>query len=341
MAAIEIDTVTTTRRWSHVLLAVSLVPLTAATIAWLCAGFFYLGDLITFFLPVLTVASLLVLVLAAISRRRRAFVIALVLTVVNSWPVLTPVPSSSASASGPDIRVATSNVLGSRWNYDSLIKWSVSSGIDVLGQQEVHAHTLSLLAPLGQHFPFVPPQEVIGRDPEVTAWSTWKLLKATRVTKDIPIPDDGWGGQALRLELAPPGLPDAATQSPKVVVYVLHPTTPRSEAQWQFRNLYLEIVARTIAAEPTGTPIVVLGDFNTPTWSPFYRRFMADTGLVDAAGTNWPSVTRFARRFKGFFHFGAPVDHILVSPQIEVRNFELGPDVESDHLPVIADLRLP
>jgi hypothetical protein len=41
------------------------------------------------------------------------------------------------------------------------------------------------------------------------------------------------------------------------------------------------------------------------------------------------------------FHFGAPVDHILVSRNIEVKHFEVGPDIGSDHLPLIADLRLP
>ena len=37
---------------------------------------------------------------------------------------------------------------------------------------------------------------------------------------------------------------------------------------------------------------------------------------------------------------GAPVDHVLVSHDITADRFAVGHSVYSDHLPVIADLRL-
>ena len=35
------------------------------------------------------------------------------------------------------------------------------------------------------------------------------------------------------------------------------------------------------------------------------------------------------------------IDHVLVSPDWHVRSFRIGPDVGSDHFPVVADLLLP
>ena len=59
-------------------------------------------------------------------------------------------------------------------------------------------------------------------------------------------------------------------------------------------------------------------------------------------GTAWPGTTRFSRRwFSKYVYYGSPVDHILVSRNIEVKHFEVGPDIGSDHFPVFADLRLP
>lgn len=343
MAAIEIEAAARRPGGWDKLPALIMMPVAVATIAWQFASVFYFGDLITFFLPVLAIGSLLAVAIALLLRRRAQLVIAVLCAAINIWPLVTPVRASTTTAGGSNIRVVTSNVLGNRSDYSSLISWSSNAGIDLLAQQEVSGYTLRRLTALGQHFPSTPPLSLLGRNPGVMAWSTWTIVKASWVSDGLPTPDYGWGDLPMRIELAPPASsPTGASSAPKpLVVYVLHPSTPRSLLQWEYRNAYLAAVAKAVAAEPKDTPIIVLGDFNTPTWSPFYKRFIADTGLVDASGTSWPSVTRFFRRFRDIGHLGAPIDHILVSPGIEVRSFELGPDVGSDHLPVIADLRLP
>ncbi|WP_370674030.1 endonuclease/exonuclease/phosphatase family protein [Pleomorphomonas sp. PLEO] len=317
----------------------------AATLARFNADSFYYGDLLTFFLPTLFEVSLAATLVALVGRHRLLAAIAVVLTVLNGLPLFMPIDRAAASAGGRELRVATSNVLGGRSDYDDLIAWSTKSGIDVLGQQEVSGYVLRHFDALRNHFPQTPSAELLGRYPEVMAWSGWRILKAEHIKNVSVIPGDGWGGNPLRLELAPPDTTDAASipaSKPMVVVYVLHPTTPRSFDQWEGRNLYLNVVAKSVAAEAPGTPVVVLGDFNTPTWSPFFQSFLKKSGLVDAAGTGWPSTTRFSRRwFAKNFYFGSPVDHILVSRNIEVKHFEVGPDIGSDHLPVLADLRLP
>lgn len=323
---------------------VIVASVAAVTLARLNADSFYYGDLVTFFLPVLFALSVGAALVALVAGHRLLAAIAAVLVVVNGLPLFMPVERAAASASGRDLRVATSNVLGGRDDFDDLIAWSTGSGIDVLGQQEVSGYVMRRFEALRAHFPSTPPGVLLGRYPEVMAWSGWRILKAEHVRNVFVAPGIGWGGPPLRLELAPPDLPEAelSASQPPLVVYVLHPTTPRSFDQWEGRNAYLDAVASSIAAEAPGTPIVAMGDFNTPTWSPFFQSFLKKTGLVDAAGTGWPTTTRFStRRFIRQFHFGAPVDHILVSRNIEVKRFGVGPDIGSDHLPLVADLRLP
>jgi endonuclease/exonuclease/phosphatase (EEP) superfamily protein YafD len=38
---------------------------------------------------------------------------------------------------------------------------------------------------------------------------------------------------------------------------------------------------------------------------------------------------------------GLAIDHVLASPEIGVRDYLVGPDLGSDHLPVVAGLVLP
>jgi endonuclease/exonuclease/phosphatase (EEP) superfamily protein YafD len=80
-------------------------------------------------------------------------------------------------------------------------------------------------------------------------------------------------------------------------------------------------------------PIVLLGDLNTTPWSPIYRQFIEDSGLRDARDgfgllSSWPT---------GNPPLLIPIDHALVSQQIVVHNLYLGPDVGSDHYPLILD----
>lgn len=309
------------------------------TLGWVNADQFRFGDLLLFFLPDLFLICVFATVVSVLAGRRSAAMAWLALTVFNFIPLL---PSSSVAAShanGPELRVATSNVLGGRKDYHTLEDWSTKSGIDLLGQQEVDSVELAKFSGLKTHFIAGPGPE-LGHDPDVVAWSNWKVLKVEQVSNTGPDPLLHWGGSALRLELLAPGGP-ADAERPSLVAYVLHPSTPRSGIQWRYRNSYLETVSRSIRAESPGTPVLAMGDFNTPPWSPFFRRFLDETGLVDASGTNWPTVTRYFKEYKGPYFFGSPIDHILVSKSIQVRGFKVGPDIGSDHLPVMAHLRLP
>ena len=84
---------------------------------------------------------------------------------------------------------------------------------------------------------------------------------------------------------------------------------------------------------------ILAGDFNLPVDSAIYRQYwseyrnaFSDAGL-GFGYTEWP-------RIRGRF-LGLRIDHILTGPGWRCRRCWVGPDVGSDHLPLLAELTLP
>lgn len=94
-----------------------------------------------------------------------------------------------------------------------------------------------------------------------------------------------------------------------------------------------ELARRTFGASES--PVVVAGDFNTP----------AESRLLDMPR----SLGRFGFEEVGFgYGYTRPsllpfvaIDHVVASPEWTFTRCEVGPDLGSDHLPVIAELALP
>ena len=79
-------------------------------------------------------------------------------------------------------------------------------------------------------------------------------------------------------------------------------------------------------------PLVVVGDFNATPWSPALRTFLDELDLngLNVAAT-WPVWFGFA---------GIPIDHALVSENLIITHIETGPNIGSDHRPVMIDVAL-
>ena len=83
-------------------------------------------------------------------------------------------------------------------------------------------------------------------------------------------------------------------------------------------------------------PLIIAGDFNMPSDSVIYRSCWGPyTNAFSQAGlgfgrTRWISMRGVT--------FGVRIDHILTNEHWRPQSCWVGPDVGSDHLPVIADL---
>lgn len=83
-------------------------------------------------------------------------------------------------------------------------------------------------------------------------------------------------------------------------------------------------------------PVIVAGDFNATWWSHSFKVFREESGLAHMGRflPSWPSLSR-----------GLPpqlnIDHLWVSKELAVTEVHLGPDVGSDHRPLVAIVRMP
>jgi endonuclease/exonuclease/phosphatase (EEP) superfamily protein YafD len=123
-----------------------------------------------------------------------------------------------------------------------------------------------------------------------------------------------------------------APESGPLTVIGVHPSSPRSPVALEFRNLDLAVLERLVARQ--SGPLVVLGDLNTTSWSPYFQDLLRTTSLLDSRcgfgveGT-WPNLP---------LPFRIPIDHCLVSKDVTVCQRRVGPPVGSDHRAVIVDL---
>lgn len=117
-----------------------------------------------------------------------------------------------------------------------------------------------------------------------------------------------------------------------LTVIATHPPPPRGARRLQTRTEEMAAIAAIVAERPE--PVVVVGDFNSTPWSPYFMDLLAATRLRDARlgfglQLTWPTHQPLLR---------IPIDHALVGERLVVHDFRTGPDVGSDHYPIIVDL---
>ncbi len=116
----------------------------------------------------------------------------------------------------------------------------------------------------------------------------------------------------------------------------LHATSPNSIPELTHRRVQLEEIAQVISSQNESHKILV-GDLNTSTYSPYLKAFETISQLTNAMRGHslWGTWPNFLPSL-----FRIPLDHVLVSDQIEVLERHVQPDLGSDHLPVISKLRI-
>jgi len=123
-----------------------------------------------------------------------------------------------------------------------------------------------------------------------------------------------------------------------------HPLPPVKPTFFHSRNRQLDLLGQYLqTVEP---PQIVIGDLNITMWSPYYQRFIRQTGLKNARDgfgilPSWPTRTTY-RSMPDWMTglLAIPIDHGLLSPELTVTDVRVGPNVGSDHRPVVIDLRL-
>jgi endonuclease/exonuclease/phosphatase (EEP) superfamily protein YafD len=312
----------------RMLLAVCAFGAFALGLAVLLAGQqIWALDLLTFFWPILVMAAAALLLLALVFGGNVARIAALAALGICAAPfvMLPPAPENTA---GEKIRILTANLYVGNPDPAPFVALLTRTQPDIVVTEETRRAFAEAVRGSGL-YPFETEGELSLAD-DKNVFSRYPI-RDYRQLADLP----GRKVQrhAMRLVIETPAGP--------VVVYAIHPDTPRSVAQWHERNAYFERLAAAIRSEVPGTPVVLAGDWNMPAYSPFFRDFFAATGYRFARPGLWLPVTRFATRLSRIGYFGSTIDHVAVSPQLSVTGWQRGSDIGSNHLPVIVDLALP
>lgn len=330
------------RRLAALAGVLGLCVLVAGTVLAWTARVFWIGELVANLRWQLALGGVLAAVSLVLGGRARLAAPTALLALLHAWPAVALwLARPDRNASGPSFDVASANLWYANTDAPRVRAWLESERIDVVACFEVGEFWMEALAAQSDLYPhqvIVPPPD---RSPEAVA--VRKELE--REDREIVSQHDPRFGLALlsRFPLervrvhAPPEVPDAYLEADVVVgearvrVVALHPERPGLAFRIARRNATLEHVART--TEWTERALVV-GDLNVTLYSPAYRDLVEGAQLLD-------SRAGFGRQPTWNPPYGLPgewldLDHVLVRSGIAVLERRVGPDIGSDHRPVVA-----
>lgn len=129
----------------------------------------------------------------------------------------------------------------------------------------------------------------------------------------------------------------------RVNLVALHPASPRTEVRWKNRQAYLsqlDGIIDELQSQPASETIII-GDWNLSPWSVYFGQLLERFDLHTAFPDSLPQTTRFFFDYRLHWILGAIVDHVALSSGLRFADVQLGPDIGSDHLPLIADVVIP
>ena len=255
-------------------------------------------------------------------------------------------PNTITPASGPTLKVLTSNVWGNNHDLSAIETWIRQQDADIVLLQEISpAYSQENMPNLLDIYPYQATQ------PDYTRWgSNTTLSRYPIIQVDLIDIQAANNSDIVRMVIDVNGLP--------VAVYNVHLAYPGGPARVHLpihnpylnlivgyndhdRNLQVKYLLEYIQTEPY--PYILGGDFNLSDHSPTYQQLAAHmhdaflsagTGL----GKSWPVST--ARGIPGVIPPLVRIDYIWHSEHFQAQQAAVGPQIGSDHLPVMAELVL-
>lgn len=282
---------------------------------------------VQYFLTTVTLS----IVLLIRHRYRRVLIVLFCSAILSAQIVPWYVPSSLFSQVSGNYRIFISNV--NRGQFDSVPTLNAieQEQPDLVFLIEVHRDVAKDFEALREHLPYTAEKTV--------TLKFYLMLFSQYPLSEVEIVQ--FGNQDNKPSLV--ATVEVAGQPLSLVA--THPSSPTSQRMLAARNSLFADVADYIATQTR--PVVLMGDFNTTMWSPYYRQFVRRTNLKNTReGFGiWPTWPRLTSRFnlptwtQGILTlFQIPLDHCLVSPDISVARVYTAADTGSDHAPLVVDL---
>jgi endonuclease/exonuclease/phosphatase (EEP) superfamily protein YafD len=256
---------------------------------------------------------------ALVLRRPRLAVLAALFAAVNVSLLgipLTPEVQAAPTPSGAGaLRILVANVEVGNTDFAAVERLVAQTNPDLFGVTEL---TPAMARQLGKSLTGYRTHVVAARD---DAYGIGVYSRVPIESAEIMrLPADGPPTAVVRLR-------DAGRTLTVVVTHVHTPFAGSIHVR--------QLEALATVRPQLGKRVAVCGDFNTPPWSGPLRRFAGDAGLHDVYGSrawaaySWPTWGYVLR---------LPIDNCFVSSGVDVTAHHDGPDVGSDHRPLVVDL---
>jgi endonuclease/exonuclease/phosphatase (EEP) superfamily protein YafD len=304
------------RPWGVVLAAGTLAG-TASLLGFLGAYHWFL-DLCSHFRMQYVLGLGLVSVLLLVFKRWRTAAASGVLAALNLGVIL-PLyfgePSVPVTKERP-VRALLANVNTQTGDAEAVAAAIRQWEPDIIVLEEVNARWLSKLKPVLSGYGYFR-QEPRDDNFGIGLWSRFPFTRAEVV------------------EIGSAGVPsivaEIETSQGRCTVLATHPLPPIGKTYSDFRNNQLAELPRWVLQ--ASSPVVLLGDLNTTPWNHYFQRLLRESNLQNSAqgrgiGPSWPTHNPLLR---------IPLDHCLFSDGIGIVARQTGPNVGSDHFPLIVD----
>lgn len=229
-----------------------------------------------------------------------------------------PVAAAVASTREETFRLVSFNVWFRNRDMARVAEYIESSNADAVVLLELTKRQAEALVPL---LPTYPHHQMETGLMGAAVFTKWPVLSSD----SVPLSPSG-SVTASRVMLDWRGTP--------VNVLGVHLMWPMGSNNSRYRNQELNTLVEFSKAQRG--PLLIAGDFNLTPWSEYFSDALEQSGLHDAAvgfglARSWPSQ---------FAPVGIRIDHCLLSRHWSARSTVIGPDLGSDHLPLVADVAL-
>lgn len=264
------------------------------------------------------VVLLTLAILYALFRRRVGAVLLFVLALFNAT-AFAPLYFGGDSPSNPELRVMFANLHVGNPDFYRLFDAVNSEQPDILILAEIDSAWGRALEPLKEDYPY----HLI--DPERGHFGMALFSRVPLESLDVVRPGP---------QRKPTARARVVVSGKPLTIFGTHPYPPITPEYIYWRNGQMSGLSDIIAK--TEGPVLLIGDLNMTSNAGPFRDLVSATGLRDSrkgfgVQTSWPINRPYMR---------IAIDHCLVTPAVRVSRRWIGPDIGSDHFPVLVDIAL-
>lgn len=307
------------KRWLNLRLLLCLIATAAVVLAFYLENWFWhLGLLTHFHAQFLVLLGILALT-AFFFRAWKMGLCFLVLVSICAYPVWPLFFYTEHHTTELDFTVASINVHTANPEKEKLLRLLQDRQPDLVLLMEVDAAWMKALEPLRETYPHVITK------PRGDNFGIALLSRYPFQHTEFKY----WGEAEV-----PSILAEFFVLGRAVCFIGTHPVPPVSAEGTRLRDGQIREVLDYVKSIPESVHVILAGDFNTTPFSRSFCNAIDVAGLYNSANgfglqPTWPRSSPL---------FRIPIDHIFLSPNLNVAFFEVEDDIGSDHYPIMVGL---